>query len=693
MLLWSTVVLFSVFQLPVLAQESDSTQLPPEAAVALSAADYFTGPSQSHAPVVRVYRYSLPWFGENRDYYTLLSMGKIVGDDLFLHPLSDLSTGIPPNTAVVHIASNGYGYSTAVSQQNAAAAQANLASFVQAGGVLIVDMGDNAQSGGFIAPGSTGTPSYILPGQSQSAVSRNATLTSAAMGSDGILGTDDDHLLVIGADGVAGTTDDLNQSNIDLAYSSWIAHGNLQDGISISANSTVLMTVRFGAIDKPILAEYPFGGGLVILDTITKEWQGHKGPQGTGYNKPTYFMANLFNRAMKFRSPLSGPSADAGPDLVVECDSLGGTIITLDGTASTDPDGVLDIVLYEWLEGTLLLGTGPNLMTLLSLGSHIITLAVTDTADFSDSDTVMVDVIDTTAPTLTAPSSLTIECSAQSFQPVNLGSATATDNCDPNPAVFNNAPASYGLGVTIVTWTATDASGNSSAEKTQMVTISDLVPPDLTAPPDLTIECSDPGGQSVDIGSATATDICDSNPAVTRDAPETYSLGDTIVTWSATDASGNSSTVTQTVTIVDTTPPVVTCALVRIGDGDGDKEGESWHHDEDEGDFKVVVSVTDVCDSAPEIEMVMIARGPGGNECGTVAVTAGQEMELEMEDDDCEIEVEEDSGELELEIEAVEIILRVTATDASGNVTVCEATPQGLALDNDDDSDPEDDDD
>ena len=54
---------------------------------------------------------------------------------------------------------------------------------------------------------------------------------------------------------------------------------------------------------------------------------------------------------------------------------------------------------------------------------------------------------------------------------------------------------------------------------------------------------------SVNIGAATATDIVDLTPQIQNNAPETFPLGDTIVTWTATDKFGNSIEQKQTVTV------------------------------------------------------------------------------------------------------------------------------------------------
>ncbi|MCE5219691.1 MAG: HYR domain-containing protein [Clostridium sp.] len=81
--------------------------------------------------------------------------------------------------------------------------------------------------------------------------------------------------------------------------------------------------------------------------------------------------------------------------------------------------------------------------------------------------------------------------------------------------------------------------------------VSDTEPPVLTVPPDITVIAT--GDKTyVDIGIATATDNL-SKPediVIINDAPEDgYPVGTTVVTWTATDQSGNTATATQNVTV------------------------------------------------------------------------------------------------------------------------------------------------
>ncbi|MGA1870038.1 MAG: right-handed parallel beta-helix repeat-containing protein [bacterium] len=95
----------------------------------------------------------------------------------------------------------------------------------------------------------------------------------------------------------------------------------------------------------------------------------------------------------------------------------------------------------------------------------------------------------------------------------------------------------------------------SEAVNIDFTLIPDTLPPALTVPPDIFIEaeaiCMD-----VNIGMAEAVDIF--HVTLSNNAPGCFSVGATDVTWTATDVNGNSTTDIQRVTIMDTTPPILT---------------------------------------------------------------------------------------------------------------------------------------
>ena len=191
------------------------------------------------------------------------------------------------------------------------------------------------------------------------------------------------------------------------------------------------------------------------------------------------------------------------------------------------------------------------------VGAHTFDVTVTDTGTppLSGSATLRIRVLDVTPPFISAPSDVDVEATGQLTQ-VLLGSATATDNADQNPEITHDAPASFPLGETTVTWTARDASGN-SATAAQTVTVRDTTPPDVIAPPEAVAEASGSLTQLTpgDYGAAAAADAADPAPSVSSDAPDLFPLGITVIVWSATDSSGNVGIDTQSVWVGDTTPP------------------------------------------------------------------------------------------------------------------------------------------
>ena len=131
---------------------------------------------------------------------------------------------------------------------------------------------------------------------------------------------------------------------------------------------------------------------------------------------------------------------------------------------------------------------------------------------------------------------------------VGSGIANSTQE-DPGLVQFNN-PGTY-----TVVFTVIDSSGlYDSTPDIRLITVNGI--PSITAPADVSVEAT--GQQtSVDIGTATAVDLEDGPLPVSNDAPATFPVGTTVVTWTATDAAGNTVTATQNVTVVDTTVPVV----------------------------------------------------------------------------------------------------------------------------------------
>ena len=170
----------------------------------------------------------------------------------------------------------------------------------------------------------------------------------------------------------------------------------------------------------------------------------------------------------------------------------------------------------------------------------------------------IITVVDTTAPEITCPADVTVECD-ESTDPSNTGTATATDNCDPDPVIIYADEVTPGAcpqeWVITRTWTATDACENADS-RDQVITVKDTIAPEITCPADVTVECDESTDPS-NTGTATATDNCDPDPAIAfsdsvAPAPCPADPNQFVIerAWTATDACGNANSNGQTITVL-----------------------------------------------------------------------------------------------------------------------------------------------
>ena len=180
------------------------------------------------------------------------------------------------------------------------------------------------------------------------------------------------------------------------------------------------------------------------------------------------------------------------------------------------------------------------------------TFTATDACGNSTSASQTITVEDTTAPELSIPADYTAECSDELI----LDDATASDNCGEvtievsSETTAGDCDGSYTV---TRTFTATDDAGNSSSA-TQTITVEDTTAPELTIPADYTAECD----EALVMDDATATDNCSDvsitveSETLAGDAAGNYTI---VRTFTATDACGNSTSASQTITVEDTTAP------------------------------------------------------------------------------------------------------------------------------------------
>ena len=192
--------------------------------------------------------------------------------------------------------------------------------------------------------------------------------------------------------------------------------------------------------------------------------------------------------------------------------------------------------------------------------SIVVTFTATDACENKSSSTATYTITDTLPPVFTfCPANITVntdpnQCYASG---VALGTATATDICS-IPTITNNAPAQLPVGINLITWTATDPCGN-MATCTQTVTVKDNINPVITCPANVT--------QTALAGNCSLSNVIIENPVVTDNCAvvtqawtmsgattgsspatginnvsgQTFNVGITTVTYTVTDAAGNTS--------------------------------------------------------------------------------------------------------------------------------------------------------
>ena len=212
--------------------------------------------------------------------------------------------------------------------------------------------------------------------------------------------------------------------------------------------------------------------------------------------------------------------------------------------AAADPGDAVDDC-----TGAIISGVPNVTFPITTQGTTVVVWSFTDSEGNTSTLTQNYIINDVTLPVVDVStlSPLSDECSVTPTTP------TATDNC---AGTINGVPdATFPItttGLTTITWTYTDNNNNVTTQ-TQNVTINDVTSPvvDIATLADINEECS-----SAPVA-PTATDNC--SGALNGVPDVTFPIttqGTTVVTWTYTDASGNTTTQTQNVIIDDITAPV-----------------------------------------------------------------------------------------------------------------------------------------
>jgi hypothetical protein len=296
------------------------------------------------------------------------------------------------------------------------------------------------------------------------------------------------------------------------------------------------------------------------------------------------------------------------PEVVVaEATSPAGAIVTFDASGLSS-DGVVLGAACDQASGTF-----------FPMGTTTVHCSVSDSAGTTEGDLLIV-VTDTTRPVVTVPADITSPTPTVTF------TATATDNIDGDlPVICNPASGStFDPGETIVDCRATDAHANT--ETAFFTVFVGVPPPTLNLPADFTVEATGPGGAVVTYTVSTSPGA---TVACVPPSGATFPLGTTTVQCTATDAYNQTTTGSFSVTVADSTPPVVTSIVAS--------PSNLWPPNHKMVAVRVTVTAQDAVDAAPVSKIVTVTsnqpvNGPGdGNTTPDWEITGPLTLNLRAE--------------------------------------------------------------
>ncbi len=280
-------------------------------------------------------------------------------------------------------------------------------------------------------------------------------------------------------------------------------------------------------------------------------------------------------------------ASDNGEPVAVSCtDSLGETICT-----SMEPGQSIPVI------------------TLANPNPAPIMCSATDDAGNTATINLLVDVRDNQAPLFTSFPSQPVNVDADAVSGTasldfESGLAAAdVDDVDPTPVISCTAESGQisgeplPIGATTIDCTVSDASGNMTTQS-YVVQVNDVTAPqfiDLPLP-DVTVPATGINGATVSYALPAASDTSGITPSVSCLPPSgtVFAIGDTSVTCTATDNSGNTATASFVVTVTDTVPPVIN---VPVGGLDADLQNTSGAI----VDYSSDVTVSDNIDPSPNL--------------------------------------------------------------------------------------------
>ncbi|MGB6034949.1 MAG: HYR domain-containing protein, partial [Cryomorphaceae bacterium] len=263
------------------------------------------------------------------------------------------------------------------------------------------------------------------------------------------------------------------------------------------------------------------------------------------------------------------PVIDCPDDIIVDANDNECTqVVTFPTPTATDNCGAVTVTQI----GGLTSGS------VFPLGESFLDFQTTDAAGNDGFCRIVVIVNDITPPEITCPADIVVDVFNSCDSIINYTAPVGNDACGSSTTTQIAGLGSgsvFPFGTTTETYEVTDADGN-TATCSFDITINDGADPIINdCPADITQIA--PTGTCEDVVTFTAPTASDNCPGVVvtqTDGPvsgSTFPVGVTDIEFTATDASGNTSVCSFTVTVTEDTDPEITCPSdITVSNDPGD---------------------------------------------------------------------------------------------------------------------------
>jgi predicted NAD/FAD-dependent oxidoreductase len=273
--------------------------------------------------------------------------------------------------------------------------------------------------------------------------------------------------------------------------------------------------------------------------------------------------------------PINAGCMTGGPYQAFSCSTSNPVCIKLTGKPSCS-DNSMPQILWTSPDGVVFSDATVKdpIATVPGAGTYNITLTVNCGGNITSCSSEIIvreplqGCSNITPPSLTPPPSIVLpsDDNVGYVSNVNLEqNGSATYSAAGPVTLITNAPATFPIGTTIVTWTLTDVNGITTSG-TQNVTVAP--PPSIVAPDDITVvnNAGDAFATINNIGTPISYWVYNnySAPLNTGNATGNYNIGSTAIIWTIADQWGRVASDTQYITVTSAPPTIIAPAPITV---------------------------------------------------------------------------------------------------------------------------------